>query len=126
MNPIGPVVSQGNKFSSPISIFSNSGHVGWMSGLPETNLKGGHPRTYKQSLVPIGPVVSEMNFFKISCPFFIFSNSDHVGWRSGLPNTILEGDHPWTIPPKFGLKWPSGFRGEYFLVIVDGRTTDAK
>jgi hypothetical protein len=47
-------------------------------------------------------------------PFFIFSNNDHVGWRSGLPDTILEGDHPRTIPPKFGLKWPSGFRGEYF------------
>ena len=57
----------------------------------------------KQSLVPIGPVVSD-----------IFSNSDHVGWRSGLPDTILEGDHPRTIPTKFGLKWPSGFRGEYF------------
>ena len=80
----------------------------------------------KQSLVPIGPVVSEMKIFKISSPFFIFSNSDHVGWRSGLPDTILEGDHLRTIPPKFGLKWPSGFRGEYFLVIVDGRTTDAK
>jgi len=43
-----------------------------------------------------------------------------------MPDTILEGDHPRTIPSKFGLKWPSGFRGEYFLVIVDGRTTDAK
>jgi hypothetical protein len=31
-----------------------------------------------------------------------------------LPDTILEGDHQQTIPPKFGLKWPSGFRGEYF------------
>jgi hypothetical protein len=39
-----------------------------------------------------------------------------------MPDTILEG----TIPPKFGHKWLSGFRGEYFLVIVDGRTTDAK
>jgi hypothetical protein len=67
-----------------------------------------------------------MKIFKISFPFFIFSNSDHVGWRSGLPDTILEGDHPRTIPPKFGLKWTSGFRGEYVLVIVDGRTTDAK
>ena len=83
-------------------------------------MKGGHQRT-KQCVVPIGPVVSEMKIFKISSPFFIFSNSDHVGWRSGLPDTILEGDHPRTIPPKFGLKWPSGFRGEYFLGIVDGR-----
>ena len=79
----------------------------------------------KQSLVPIGPVVSEMQIFKMSSPFFIFSNSGHVGWRSGPPDTILEADRPWTIPPKFGLKWPSGFRGEDGLVIVDGRTTDA-
>jgi hypothetical protein len=76
-------------------------------------LKGGHQRT-KQSLVPIGPVVSEMKIFWISSPFFIFCNSDHVGWRSGLSDTILEGDHPRTIPLNFGLKWPSGFRGEHF------------
>jgi hypothetical protein len=76
-------------------------------------LKGGHQRT-KQSLVPIGPVVSGLRMFWISSFFFIFSNSDHVGWRSGLPDTILEGDHPRTIPPKFGLIWPSGFKGEYF------------
>jgi hypothetical protein len=82
-----------------------------MSGLPDTILKGDHQPT-KQSLVPIGPVVSEMKIFKISSLFFIFSNSDHVGWRSGLPDTILEGDHQRTIPPKFGIKWPSGFRGE--------------
>ena len=100
------------KISSTFSVFSNSGHVGWMSGLPDTILKGGHQRT-KQSLVPIGPVVSEMKIFWIWSPFFIFSNRDHVGWRSGMSDTILEGDHPWTIPPKFGLKWPSGFRGEY-------------
>jgi hypothetical protein len=55
-----------------------------------------------------------MKIFKISSSFFIFSNSDHVGWMTGLPNTILKGDHQRTIPPKFGLKWPSGFRGEYF------------
>jgi hypothetical protein len=47
------------KISSTFSVFSNSGHVGWMSGLSDKNLKGGHQRT-KQSLVPIGPVVSEM------------------------------------------------------------------
>jgi hypothetical protein len=26
-------------------------------------------------------------------PLFIFSNSNHVGWGSRLPDTILEGDH---------------------------------
>jgi hypothetical protein len=40
-----------------------------MSGLPDKNLKGGHQRT-KQSLVPIGPVVSEMKILKIHPPFF--------------------------------------------------------
>jgi hypothetical protein len=51
-----------NKISSTFSVFSNSGHVGWMSGWPDTILKGGHQRT-KQSLFPVGPVVSEMKIF---------------------------------------------------------------
>ena len=50
------------KFHPPFSVFSNSDHVGWISGLPDTILKGGPQRT-KQSLFPIGPVVSEMNIF---------------------------------------------------------------
>ena len=50
---------RGEKNSSTFSVFSNSG---WMSGLPDTILKGGHQRT-KQSLIPIGPVVSEMKIF---------------------------------------------------------------
>jgi hypothetical protein len=79
---------------------------------------------FKQRLVPIGTIVSEMKIFLISSPFFIFSNSDHFGWRSGLPDTILEGDRPRTIPPKFGLKWPGGFRGEYFSNCV--RTNDRR
>jgi hypothetical protein len=28
-----------------------------------------------------------------------------------LMDTILEGGHPKTIPPKFGSNWPCGFRG---------------
>jgi hypothetical protein len=30
-------------------------------------------------------------------------------WKSGSPDTILEGGHPRTIPPMFGCNWPSGF-----------------
>jgi hypothetical protein len=52
---------------------------------------------FKQSLVPIGSVVSEMEIFKISPPIFISSNSGHVGWRSGLSDTILEKLCP-TVP----------------------------
>ena len=41
-------------------------------------------------------------------------------------DTILEEDHPRNIPPKFCQNWLSGFRGEDFFVIVDGRTTDGQ
>jgi hypothetical protein len=61
--------------------FSNSCHVGWMSGLPDTILKGGHQRT-KQSLVPIVPVVSEMKIFKFHPPFlFLVTATKLVGDR---------------------------------------------
>ena len=42
-----------------ISIVSNGGHLGWKSGSPNTNLKGGTQGPFHQSLVAIGPVVSE-------------------------------------------------------------------
>ena len=38
-------------------------------------------------------------------------------WK-GITHNLLKR----TIPPKFGLKWPSGFRGEYFSNCV--RTDD--
>jgi hypothetical protein len=48
---------------------------------------------------------------------FIFSNSSHLEWRTGLSDTILKGTHPGTIPARFGLIWFSGFRGEDLNVI---------
>ena len=42
----------------------------------------------------------------------IFGNSGHLEWRAGLSDTILKGNHPGTIPPRFGLIWFSSFRGE--------------
>jgi hypothetical protein len=33
----------------------------------------------------------------------------HLGWKSGSPDTILEGGHSRIIPQKFGCNWPSGF-----------------
>ena len=41
-----------------------------------------------------------------------------------MSDTILEEDHPRTMPPKFGKTWPSGLRGEDFFVTVDGWMTD--
>jgi hypothetical protein len=41
----------------------------------------------------------------------------HLEWRAGLSDTILKGNHPGTIPARFGLIWFSGFRGEDLNVI---------
>jgi hypothetical protein len=41
----------------------------------------------------------------------ILSNGGHLGYKMALTDTILKGDHPRTIPTKFGSNWPSGFRG---------------
>ena len=35
-------------------------------------------------------------------PFFYFELGGHLGWKSGSPNTILEGGHPRIISAKFG------------------------
>ena len=34
----------------------------------------------------------------------------HLGGRAWLPDTILEKDHPMTIPSKFGSNWATGSR----------------
>ena len=36
----------------------------------------------------------------------------HLGWRSGLLDTILKIDHLMTIHAMFALNWLTGFRGE--------------
>jgi hypothetical protein len=45
------------------SIFSNGGHLGWKSGSPDTILEGAIQESFQQSLVEIGPVVSEEKIF---------------------------------------------------------------
>jgi hypothetical protein len=44
-------------------------------------------------------------------------NSSHLEWRAGLSDTILKGNHPGTIPARFGLIWFNSFRGEDLNVI---------
>ena len=57
----------------------------------------------------------------------IFSNSSHLEWRAGLSDTILKGNHPRTIPARFGLIWLRGFRGEDLNVkVYDGWTNDGR
>ena len=40
--------------------------------MPDTILEEDHPRSFQQSLVEIGSVVSEEKIFLISSPFFLF------------------------------------------------------
>ena len=40
----------------------------------------------------------------------------HLGGRARLADTILEEDHPMTIPSKFGSNWATGSRQDGFYV----------
>jgi hypothetical protein len=72
--------------------------------------KGTTQGSFQQSLVEIGSVVSEEKIFlNFISPFFYFQLGGHLGWKSGSPDTFLEGGHPRTISPKFGCNWQSGF-----------------
>ena len=54
-----------------ISVFCNSGHLGYRTALMDTILKGDHLRIISESLVEIASVVSEENiFFNFIPPFF--------------------------------------------------------
>ena len=55
---------------------------------------------------------------------YIFSNGSHLGWRAWLSDITFKGNPLGMIQAKFGLNWPSGFRGEDFrtsLQTDDGR-----
>jgi hypothetical protein len=51
------------------------------------------------------------------CPAFHTSDQDHLGQRSGPPDTILEENHPMTILSKFGYVKLSSAVG---AILVDG------
>ena len=78
-------------------IFSNSVHLGPRTGLPDQILKGDHQRIILAKLESNWPSSFRGNKLKFHPPFSIFSNSGHVGWMSGLSDTILKGGHPRTI-----------------------------
>ena len=78
-------------------------------------------------MVAIGSIVLGRKILKIyHPPFYMFSNSGHLGRLAEIHDTIFEGDHPTTMPPRFSSNLLSGFRGEDFFVIIDEQTTDAK
>jgi hypothetical protein len=45
----------------------------------------------------------------------MFSNRRHPQWRMGF-DTILKGNHSWTIPTKFGLICFSGYREDLNVI----------
>jgi hypothetical protein len=47
---------------------------------------------------------------------YIFCNSGHLGWRAWLSDITFKGNPLRMIQAKFGLNWPSGFRGEDFFL----------
>jgi hypothetical protein len=54
-------------------------------------------------------IIKNRNFFKLEIEQFwpfeeisIFNNGGHPGYRSGLTDTILKGDHIRIISAKFG------------------------
>jgi hypothetical protein len=46
---------------------------------------------FKKKSSPQKPLGQLLNFIP---PFFYFELGGHFGWKSGSPDTILEGDHP--------------------------------
>ena len=73
--------------------------------------KGTTQGPFHQGLVPIGEVVSEKKIKNNCRILFLAMAAILVGGR-GRQDTVLKGDHPRTIPAKFGPNWPRGFRGE--------------
>ena len=59
-----------------------------------------------------------------NCNFSIYRHGGHDGWSAGSSDISFKGNPLRMIQAKFGLNWPSGFRGEDFfksLQTDDGR-----
>jgi hypothetical protein len=74
---------------------------------------------FHQNLVLIEQMVSDKKIFmgishRVLC-LIKFGSGGHLGRRSEMPDTILEGDHPRIISAKFGWDWLSSFSGEDFF-----------
>jgi hypothetical protein len=54
----------------------------------------------------------------------IFSNGGHLGWRAWLSDITFKGNPLRMIQAKFGLNWPSGFRGEDFEKVYRRTPSD--
>ena len=80
--------------------------------------KGAIQGLFHQSLVAIGPVVSEEKIFmwishRVLC-WAKFGCRGHLGRRAEPPDIFLEENHPMTISSTFSSYWANGFRQEDF------------
>jgi hypothetical protein len=48
----------------------------------------------------------------------MFADGGHLGWRMWLSDISFKGNSLRMIQAKFGLNWPSGFRGEDLPVLM--------
>ena len=87
-------------------------------GPTDTILKGDHQRTIPSKFSPHWSSCFRRRFFIVfpigSYVKTMSADGGHLGWTLGPTDTILKGDHPRTIPPKFGPNWPSSFREKIF------------
>ena len=95
------------------------GCLGWRAESLDTILKGDHLRTILLQFGPNRPSSFREEDFKNIFPIGSYVKTMSVdvgrlGWRAGSSDTILQGDHPRTIPLKFGTNRPSSFREEDF------------
>jgi hypothetical protein len=51
----------------------------------------------------------------LACLCSIYRHGGHDGWSAGSSDITFKGNPLRMIQAKFGLNWPSGFRGEDFL-----------
>ena len=70
-------------------------------GITGNNFGRGHPRSIPESLVAIGPLVSEEKIFSEFPIGSYVKLSSTVGRRDELLNTFLEENHPMTISSTF-------------------------
>jgi hypothetical protein len=80
--------------------------------------KGAIQGLFHQSLVAIGPVISEEKIFmwishRVLCKAK-FGCGGHLGRSAEPPDTFLEENHPMTISSTFSSYWANGFRQEDF------------
>ena len=115
-----------------ISIFSNSSHLEWRTGLSDTILKWDYPRIIPAKLDLIW--FSGFREDDLNVIFYQNMPNLHNRYKSAERNIShkkteyvklllamqlqLKVTHPGTIPARFGLIWFSGFRGEYLKVKV--------